>query len=419
VRREPVRTASLAPAGGEVSSPSSWLVLEGSPERVRLPEGRVLVGRSAECDLALDDPFVSDRHFAVGAEHGVLVLRDLGSRNGTYVNGLRVGSTVVAPGIRIDVGRTRLRCVQEVGRPAPTRLLGRSKALRVAVERLERYAPLEGAVLVRGESGTGKELVARALHDESLRRRGPFVAVNCAGFSPELVDSELFGHERGAFTGAVERRRGAFELAQRGTLFLDELGELPLAQQAKLLRVLESREVRRVGGEEAARLDVRVVAATNADLEEAVRRGAFREDLYHRLAVLEIHLPPLRARLDDLPALAAALLEELAAELGPRRLSAEALERARGHGWPGNVRELRNVLYRAAATASGTWIGADDLELVKRDDVPVPLVTAPRAERLARVREALAAHRGNLSAAARALGLPRSTVRGWLAEARQ
>jgi DNA-binding NtrC family response regulator len=414
-----VRTASLALSGGEPPNPSSWLIVEGGGERLRLPEGRVLVGRSAECDLALEDPFVSDRHFAIGTEEGVPVLRDLGSRNGTYVNGLCVGSMVVAPGIRIDAGRTRLRCVQEVGRTAPTRLLGRSPVLRQAVERIERCAPLEGAVLVRGESGTGKELVARALHDGSPRRRGPFVAVNCAGFSPELVDSELFGHERGAFTGAIERRRGAFELAQKGTLFLDELGELPFPQQAKLLRVLESRELRRVGGEEPARLDVRVVAATNADLEAGVRRGTFRGDLYHRLAVLEIHLPPLRARLDDLPALSGAFLEEFAAELGPRRLSTSALERARRHGWPGNVRELRNVLYRAAAMAPGEWIAAEDLELVRPSDAPAPLASAPPGERLAGVGEALARHGGNLSAAARALGLPRSTLRGWLAEARQ
>jgi DNA-binding NtrC family response regulator len=419
VPRENVRTVTLATARGDDPGRTSWLVVEPGVGRVRIPEGRVLVGRSPECDLVLDDPFVSDRHFAIGGEGGAVVLHDLSSRNGTHVNGLRVGSTRVAPGVWIDAGQTRLRCVEEPGAPAPARLLGTSRALREVVERLARYAPLEGPVLVRGETGTGKELVARALHEGSLRRRGPFVAVNCAGFSPELVDSELFGHERGAFTGAVERRRGAFELAQRGTLFLDELGELPTQQQAKLLRVLESRELRRVGGEETARLDVRIVTATNSDLEEQVHRGLFRADLFHRLAVLEIRLPPLRARIDDLPLLAAAFLEELAAELGPRRLSAAALERARRHDWPGNVRELKNALYRAAALSSGTWIDVSHLELLMRPDAPPSLSTRPRHERLARVREAVEEAGGNLSMAARTLGEPRSTVRGWWAQAQR
>ena len=376
------------------------------------------MGRSTQCDLVLDDPFVSDRHFAIGLEDGQPVLRDLGSRNGTHVNGLRVGSSLVAAGVRIDAGRTRLRCVQELSRPTVARLRGQSRLLQDALKRLERYAPLEGPVLLRGESGTGKELAARALHEGSERRRGPFVAVNCAGFSPELVDSELFGHERGAFTGAVERRRGAFELAQRGTLFLDELGELPMPQQAKLLRVLESHEVRRVGGEEVARLDVRVVAATNAELDQAVRRGSFRADLYHRLAVLEVRLPPLRARLDDLPALAAVFLEQLAAELGPRQLSPAAIERLSRYGWPGNVRELRNVLYRAAATVSGAIIEPRDLELAGPSAGSVGIAAAPRSDRRAAVRAAMERHAGNLSAAARALGVARSTMRGWVADAR-
>ncbi|MBI2897236.1 MAG: sigma 54-dependent Fis family transcriptional regulator [Deltaproteobacteria bacterium] len=389
----------------------------GRAARVRLDADRTVVGRAVDCDLVLDDETVSDRHFEIAWNDTDLVLRDLESRNGTYVNGLKVTTTSVGPGVVVQIGRTRLRCT--VGPEEPAALLsGGSPLLRDVTGRLARFARLDAPVLIQGESGTGKELAARALHELSSRIQGPFVAVNCAGFSPELVDSELFGHERGAFTGAFERRRGAFELAHRGTLFLDELGELPPPQQAKLLRVLEGSEIRRVGGEETTRCDARIVAATNADLEEAVGKGKFRADLYHRLAVLELRMPPLRARRDDIADLAERFLAEFAPELGPHTLASGALARLAAHAWPGNVRELRNVLYRAAATCAGSQIAPGDLEIASgaRRRVP-PATSTDDPERAETIRRALARQGGNISRAARDLGVARSTLRSWLARA--
>jgi transcriptional regulator with PAS, ATPase and Fis domain len=218
---------------------------------------------------------------------------------------------------------------------------------------IQQVAPSRAAVLITGESGTGKELAARAIHVLSPRKAGPFVAINCAALPDSLMESELFGHEKGAFTGAVERRAGCFELAQNGTVLLDEIGDMPLATQAKLLRVLEDGRVRRLGGKGEIQLDVRVIAATNAPLEVAMKEGRFREDLYYRLSVFPIPLPPLRQRKDDLPMLSQALLEDLNRKHGTKvtELSAEVLSRFQTYDWPGNVRELRNVLERAVILA--------------------------------------------------------------------
>jgi transcriptional regulator with PAS, ATPase and Fis domain len=214
---------------------------------------------------------------------------------------------------------------------------------------VEQVAPSKAAVLITGESGTGKELVARALHTLSPRANGPFVALNCAAMPESLIESELFGHEKGAFTGAVERRAGCFELAQHGTLLLDEIGDMPLNTQAKLLRVLEDSRVRRLGGRTETVVDVRVVASTNKNLPEAIRANQFREDLFYRLNVFEILLPPLRDRLEDVPVLSRALLEDLNRKHGTQviDIAPDAMDLLRRHRWPGNVRELRNALERA------------------------------------------------------------------------
>jgi DNA-binding NtrC family response regulator len=242
-------------------------------------------------------------------------------------------------------------------------VIGESPALRAVVARAVRLAPHRTSVLVTGESGTGKELFARLLHDHGPAPDGPFVAVNCGALSRELAESELFGHERGAFTGAAGRRSGWFEEAQGGTLVLDEIGELPMELQPKLLRVLETGCLRRVGGKGEIPLRVRVVALTLRNLERDAGQGRFRLDLYHRLSGFELHLPPLRARTEDIPALARAFLSDVVAELGqPRSLSAAALTRLCEHPWPGNVRELRNVIRRAACLSDGL-IEAETLEL--------------------------------------------------------
>jgi two-component system nitrogen regulation response regulator NtrX len=227
-------------------------------------------------------------------------------------------------------------------------------------------APTEGWVLISGESGTGKELVARAIHAGSPRADESFVAVNCAAIPKDLVESELFGHQRGAFTGATQTRRGRFEEASGGTLFLDEIGEMPLSAQPKLLRVLEDRRVTRVGGERAFPVDVRVLAATNHDLRSAVRDGTFREDLYHRINVVELKLPPLRDRLEDIPLLCDHFLDFYAGQYGRPSLSLteEAVDRLRRHRWTGNVRELRNLMERLTILCQSPKVGLDELRVV-------------------------------------------------------
>jgi DNA-binding NtrC family response regulator len=232
-------------------------------------------------------------------------------------------------------------------------LVGRSALMRGVFSLIRQVAPSKAAVLITGESGTGKELVARAIHSLSPRSGGPFVAINCAAMPETLMESELFGHEKGAFTGALERRAGCFELAQNGTLLLDEIGDMPIATQAKLLRVLEDSRVRRLGGKSEMLVDVRVIASTNKVLEEALRKGEIRDDLYYRLNVFQISLPPLRARMDDLPILVEALLGDLNKKHNCRvvDLTPEVQEQFRRHSWPGNVRELRNALERAVILA--------------------------------------------------------------------
>jgi two-component system nitrogen regulation response regulator GlnG len=254
---------------------------------------------------------------------------------------------------------------------AMTAIIGDDPALRSVLVRAARVAPTTMPVLVTGESGTGKELLARALHELGPAPAGPFVAVNCGALPRELAESELFGHERGAFTGAAARRSGWFEEASGGTLVLDEIGELPLELQPKLLRVLESGRLRRVGGSGEATVRVRVVAMTLRDLEGEVARRAFRQDLYYRLAGFHLELPPLRQRRDDIPLLAQHFLRELEPELGSRRLDAAALAALRAAHWVGNVRELRNVV-RRAAVLTRDQIGEGDLELA-----PAPRLTPP------------------------------------------
>ncbi|MEW6338063.1 MAG: sigma-54-dependent transcriptional regulator [Acidobacteriota bacterium] len=313
-----------------------------------------------------------------------------------------------------------LAVVNRLLAPAETddTLVAGSSGMREVLDLIDRVAPRDVAVLVTGESGTGKELIARRLHARSGRSSGPFVAVNCAALPESLAESELFGHEKGAFTGADRQRRGRFEEADGGTLLLDEVGELPATLQAKLLRVLEERTVRRVGGTEEVAVDVRLVAATNRELAAAVEAGTFRRDLFYRLAVVEAHLPPLRERHGDVAALAEHLLERLAARHGVPRspLGPEALAALERHDWPGNVRELRNVLERAVVVRAGAPIRTDDLALHRSGAFvppPAPAEEAP-LDRDAREREAVveALRRadGNREQAARMLGISVRTL---------
>jgi DNA-binding NtrC family response regulator len=300
-------------------------------------------------------------------------------------------------------------------------LVGSGPAMQRVFETIRKVAETDLTVLIRGESGTGKELVAQALHQRSVRKERPFVAVNCAAISRELVESELFGHEKGAFTGAEARRVGRFEAAHGGTIFLDEIGDMAPETQAKVLRVLQERAFERVGGSRPLQVDVRVVAATHRDLEREVREGRFREDLYYRLKVVEIELPPLRERLEDVPALAARFLAQLAErhERPPRRLTPGALAHLARHAWPGNVRELRNVIERAAVLAAGEEIEAAELALdapreAAGDPEALPFGEAKRSaiEQFERsyLLRALRAHEGNISRTAEAIGMVRQSL---------
>jgi DNA-binding NtrC family response regulator len=300
-------------------------------------------------------------------------------------------------------------------------LVGGGPAMKRVFEALRKVAPTDLTVLVRGESGTGKELAAQALHDLSPRRERPFVAVNCAAIARELVESELFGHERGAFTGADARRVGRFEAANGGTLFLDEIGDMAPATQAKVLRVLQEKCFERLGGTTPIRVDVRVVAATHRNLEAEVAAGRFREDLYYRLRVVEISLPPLRERREDLPALAQRMLGQLAERHGraPKSLTPAALAALARHPWPGNVRELRNALERAAVLCEADAIDARDLQLEPAAASPPDDPSQSFSEAKRRATEeferayllrALRAHAGNVSRTADAIGMVRQSL---------
>ncbi len=297
-------------------------------------------------------------------------------------------------------------------------IIGTSPAMQAVFDTIRHVAPTKATVLIQGESGTGKELVARALHQASPRREGPFVPVHCAALAPTLLESELFGHEKGAFTGAVERRRGRFEMADGGTLFLDEIGELEPSLQVKILRVLEERAFERVGGSETVTVNVRLVAATNKDLRQLVADGKFREDLFYRLFVVNLTLPPLRERDGDIVLLTQHYLKTLAAENGKSvpTLTAEAMDALTAYSWPGNVRELRNVIERMVVLNSTGKLTLDDVPATVRQGAHDSGRDATRAGRVLRdaerqlIEDALRQHRGNRTKAAQHLGISRRTL---------
>jgi transcriptional regulator with GAF, ATPase, and Fis domain len=355
-----ISTRALQGAG----SPTGMMaiVLSGSAKGTTKALGDGLrIGKAPDNDLVLADDTVSRHHCELSRTADGVLVRDLGSTNGTRVQGARVTEAVVTPGTVLKVGQVEI-VLRPAGRNVEvmpserTRFggaLGQSLAMRTIFGVLERIAPTDATVLLEGETGTGKDVLARAIWSESARAQGPFVVVDCGAVSYSLIESELFGHERGAFTGAVAARQGAFELADGGTVFLDEIGELPVDVQPKLLRVLEMREFRRVGGNRMLKADVRVIAATKRNLLREVQAGKFREDLYFRLAVVPITVPALRARRDDIPL----LVEHIMRNGGGMSVGDDAMQTLVAHDWPGNVRELRNVLERAVYMARATGQG--------------------------------------------------------------
>ncbi len=415
----------------EAGSPGRWQVPERSlvvmdgPQRgavFRCPLGRTIIGSSSSSGICLHDPTVSRVHAEVLVHPDGVGIRDCESTNGTFVEEVRVRDADLRDGNRVRVGATTLRL--ERGQQTTSAslshserfgdMVGRSPSMRAVFSVLERVAPTDATVLLQGETGTGKDLAARAVHEHSPRASGPYVAVDCGAIAEALFESELFGHVRGAFSGAVTDRVGVIEEADGGTLFLDEIGELPLGLQAKLLRVLETREVRRVGSNRLRKVDVRIIAATNRPLTASVNQGAFREDLFFRLAVVSVELPPLRQRREDIPMLARHLLATLSD--GTASLPAEVLATLMSRGWPGNVRELRNFLER------GLFLGWS-VEHSASVSAPVPTIVdelvpthlplkEARVAWMARFDEiylsaVLRKTNGNVSAAAREAGVGR------------
>jgi DNA-binding NtrC family response regulator len=346
-------------SGGAIAT-----VLSGSSRGTTRPVGaRMTIGKASDNDLVLTDDTVSRHHCELSRTGQGIQVTDLGSTNGTKVDGIRVQEAILPHGSVLKVGE-----VEILVRPSAQKVevlpsesfefggvIGQALSMRTIFGVLERIAPTEATVLIDGETGTGKDVLARAIVARSARASRPFVVVDCGAVSYSLIESELFGHERGAFTGAVSMRQGAFELAEGGTVFLDEIGELPLDVQPKLLRVLETKEFRRVGGNKTYKTNVRVIAATKRNLQREIGAGKFREDLYFRLAVVPVTVPPLRGRREDIPMLARHILKVTSATID-YVMTDDTVAALMAHDWPGNVRELRNVLERAVylAQASGT-----------------------------------------------------------------
>lgn len=327
----------------------------------------VTIGTSDDCNFVLDDPTISRNHCRIEFDTNGYRIEDLDSKNGTFVNGIRIASAYLPNDSVIKVGQTEISFKLkddtvkiEISQDARFgNLLGVSIAMREIFALLRRVAPTDATVLIEGESGTGKELVAEALHAGSPRSAKPFVIFDCSAVPKDLLESELFGHVKGAFTGAVKDRRGAFEEAHTGTLFIDEIGELSPELQPKLLRALEKKEIKHVGSNERIPVDCRIIAATNRKLENEVRAGNFREDLYYRLAVIQVEIPPLRKRIEDIPFLINNFLDEFAARNDGKRfrISYETMEKLKSYPWPGNVRELKNFIERSVILSDSEQIG--------------------------------------------------------------
>ncbi len=436
---DPPRTAHVGDPR-VLELPRCARVLLSGPERGRekIIEGDLFrIGKSRENQLVLADETVSRSHCEIVRDRRGYLLRDLGSTNGTLLDGAEIKEAWLKPGAVITVGKVELKVrpfnerieLLPSDRSRYGEVAGQAIAMRQVFGLLERLGPTDATVLIGGETGTGKDVLARSIHAQSPRGKRPFIVVDCGAVVGSLIESELFGHEKGAFTGAVASRQGAFELANGGTLFLDEIGELPLDLQPKLLRALETRAIRRVGGNQNIHVDIRVIAASKRNLRLEVERGKFREDLFFRLAVVPIELPPLRERREDIPVLVETLLASMAETdpATPTRVSAATLDALRAHDWPGNVRELRNVLERAAYLARATGRSEVELSMMpfaggapqrEADADAMPAFSEGKSYRDTKaewesefekryVAWLLERHEGNISAAARAADMDR------------
>ena len=409
-----------------LSVPNLRVAVSTGSEQIEVPLGvkPVVVGTSGECDLVLRDPQISRRHCRVTLTERGVVLEDLGSKNGTFVREVPVREVILLPGVAATLGACKL-AVAVVGAPLTLPLsklprfgeaLGGSVVMRALFATLQRAAATDATVVLIGESGTGKELLARAIHTASPRSAGPLEVLDCSAVAPTLLEAELFGHVRGAFTGATANRAGVLERAEGGTLFVDELGELPLELQPKLLRAVETRQLRRLGSNSFRPFDVRLVVATHRDLRAEVTAGTFRQDLFYRLAMVEARVPPLRERKDDIPL----LVERLCGEQDPPRALADlppnTLALLMAHDWPGNVRELFNTVRRLLLFPE---MGSEAIEGSSRMEgaeaprnLPLREARSMVVEQFERayIAAALRKHGGKVARAAEALGISRQLL---------
>ncbi|HWO20506.1 MAG TPA: sigma 54-interacting transcriptional regulator [Kofleriaceae bacterium] len=406
------------------------LHIAGKPSR-EIDVEPIVIGRNEGADVVLEDNEVSGVHCELRAVSEGIQVRDLGSTNGTFCGPVRIREAIIADRAELTVGTSRL-VLEPAGKKRVDlgysdrfgSIVGATPNMRRVFSTLEKISATELSVLVLGETGTGKEGVARSIHDASLRKQGPFMVVDCASIPPTLAESILFGHEKGAFTGANERRDGALSEANSGTLFLDELGELPIDLQPKLLRALAERQVKRVGGTSFEPIDVRLVAATRRDLSSEMNAGRFRSDLYFRIAQVRLEIPALRERLADLPL----LVEEICRRMGRPKAASVVHDwierRMSAHDWPGNVRELVNVV-SVAATLADTPEAIDDVLLLRQDAEPEQSTQLATAFSEAKRRALTAFERnyfidlnkrakGNVSEMARRSGMERHHVRAYL-----
>jgi two-component system, NtrC family, response regulator AtoC len=424
--------AEHRPARGDLQ-----LVVAGGqqPATVALPpRGAVIIGRAPSAHVRIDDPLASREHVRIEIDGGRAAACDLGSSNGTKLNGEPLGPDPVPflPGEVLAIGSTLLmlqelhtRATPPSAPPiAPLRTAPAGDGIRpivvddrmrdiYAIARLA--AQSSASVLVLGETGVGKDVLARFVHAESPRRDGPFVHVDLGALGASLLESELYGHARGSFTGATKDKVGLLESADGGTVFLNEIGELPAAAQVKLLRALEEQRIRRVGETKDRRLDVRFIAATNRDLPQAIQAGTFREDLYYRLAVVTLLVPPLRDRLAEIEPLARAFAERYGRG-GPIEISPEAIALLEGYAWPGNVRELSNVIERASVLCAAKTIGVEHLPegLRRVDGLAAPPDPPPPSDERRLIIDALQANRWRIEETARALAISRTTLWKWM-----
>ncbi len=390
---------------------------QGKKYTKTITKAEAILGSLETCEVAVKDDFVSRRHCRLVNDEQGLLLFDLGSTNGTFLNEVRVEQARLPEKGSFQIGKTiinyQLECASETLKPKKEirlgKMFGQSVAMREAFSLIEQVGPAQATVLLTGESGTGKDLAARLLHEQSQRSNKPFVSINCGALPANLIESQLFGHEKGAFTGATERFLGLFEQAQGGTVFLDEIGEMPLELQTRLLQVLENRQIRRLGGKQDIAVDFRLIAATNQNLQKMLLEKTFRQDLFYRLYVVPIELKPLRQRQEDIALLADKFVQDFTPDGKTINLGQDAYDKLLNHSWPGNVRELKNVIQRAVLLADKPKISAKDIVFAASNMEQTAEVSLESTEKNAII-NALREFKGNQSQAANKLGIARTTL---------